>query len=219
MKQKKSGQEDLLKSDGTGEQKEQLTTPMTVQPENEGRMKEIAAKMAELKDITKNKGEIQEHPDIKLKPKIKIKETDSRLLEKKDLKMKVTEEQLNTLTFAACSGICIAMDKEDMNIDDTKNFSSVLYEIGVQQGWWEKVEFLPYLILIGASVELGLKIYKKPSKHPHKVVQQVIEEKIERKEQPLTNAEIGKVDLIDQDKLIEKLGGNKLYKASGEVYE
>jgi hypothetical protein len=213
MRMKKNKPEDLSKLSGTEEKVVITNTPSD-------RMKEIAEKMQELKDFDKLESEPEPELIIQKHPKIIVKENPSKPLNKKDFKMKVNEEQLNALVYSLTQGAVMVMDKEDMRPEETKNFSAVLYEIGEQQGWWYKVEFLPYLILIGASVELGLKIYKKPSKHPQKSYPVVMQEKIMNEPQAVpTNAEIGKVDIIDQDKLVEKLGGGRFYKLGGSNEE
>ncbi len=157
---------------------------------------------------------IKEEPKVKT-PKFKVKKPSEEPLKKTIVK--ATEEQLNVLVFAATSGICMALKKEDMKPDETKTFSSVLYEVGEQNGWWDKIEFLPYLILLGAGFELSMKIMNKPSKIPKRAIEQTVIERIEHKDEEMTNNDFGKVDMVDQNVLMKKLGANNIY--NNEVTE
>jgi hypothetical protein len=175
----------------------------------------------EIKALNEDKKEIRqlqepEEPIKKVKPKFKIKESPKA---EDKISSTITEEQLNMLTYTITQGFCAWTDREDMSLNETAPFSKVLFDIGMQQGWFKNMEFLPYLVLIGAGFDLSMKVAKKPKKHTtsqQRIVESVVEDKIQHEPSTtLTNAELGKVDLVDQDLLVKKLGGGRLYKNQG----
>lgn len=162
-----------------------------------------------------------EEPIIPKQPRIRVKKTEQPFtkVEDKGMKIVVTEMQLNSLVFAGTSGITMLLRKQDLTNEDTKNFTSVLFSIGEQQGWWDKIEFLPYLILIGAGLELGMKIIKQPSKKTQDIVKETILKEMEKSKDEMRPADIGLVDMIDQDALAKKLGGNVIYETTNTETE
>lgn len=128
---------------------------------------------------------------------------------KEKIIMKPSSEQIHILVHTVVQGATTLMNKEDVTKEEDKAFSEVLYDIGDQLGWWNTMEFMPYLILVFSGIDLGLTIMKKPPKRGRtKPVTEVIVDKVERVPSPTPNV---KFDVVDEAALMQKLGGNNIY--------
>lgn len=152
---------------------------------------------------------IEEKPIKKRTPKIRVAERKELESKKTSVTIKPSPEQIHILVHTVTKGASTLLNKEEITKDEAKPFSEVLYEIGDSLKWWDTIEFLPYLILVFSGIDLTLAIMKKPSKvkSSNKIVE-AITEKIERVPDEKPNVDF---DIVNEDKLMEKLGGNNIY--------
>jgi hypothetical protein len=167
---------------------------------------ELEQKVADEEQAQKEQEPVKEAVEPKKKPRVRVKVSEPVVIKNKP-SANFTAEQLNQLVYAGAEGIVIILQKEDMKPDETMMFSQTLYEIGTANGWFDKLDFLPYLILLGAGIDLSIKIAQKPSKKKPVQQDKAIVEKIENKEVSSVDP---KFDIVDNDKLMKKLGGGGL---------
>ena len=161
-----------------------------------------------LRPIEIRAAEREKKEERKRTPKIKITE---RPIEKKQSKniIKPSTEQIHILVHTVTRGVSTILNKEEISKEEAKPFSDVLYDIGEDLKWWDTIEFLPYLILVFSGIDLTLAIMKKPSKSlkQDKIVD-LVTDKVERMDSGKPDVQF---DIVNEDKLMEKLGGNNIY--------
>ncbi len=145
-------------------------------------------------------------------PKIRIRTSSNEKSVQNTSKviLKPTGEQIHLLVHSVVQGATTLLNKEDITKEEDRPFSEVLYDIGDQLKWWDSIEILPYLILVFSGIDLGLTIMKKPTKqkHQNKVIEEKIVAEIERVPTP---AHERKYDMVNEEALMQKLGGNNIY--------
>jgi hypothetical protein len=124
---------------------------------------------------------------------------------KQQIKSLMSEPQMHMLVDSGINTITYIINKEPLKTDQTANFSRTLFEVGTQMGWFDNMEFLPYLLLIAATMELAATVYTQPDRTGKKITMQ------EKPQQPQMQDVMQKepiiADYVDEEALVNKING------------
>ena len=144
----------------------------------------------------------------KFSASLKVKDIPERPPQEKP-KSNINAEQLDMLISPAVNFACSIMNKEELENGRTKNFSAALYEVGKMNGWWDKIEFFPYLVLIGAGIDLSMAVIASPTKAGKEKVVETNKELLPQANISTKEPNAALVDIIDDKSLINKIMGVK----------
>lgn len=161
-----------------------------------------------LKEKRKRQPKIADAQELKINIKKPEKEAKTPQNEKKLSGMaKITPDQMNMLVNGISNTVTFIRKTEDVQLEETKPFSTALFEVADANGWLDDMTFLPYLVLAASGTQLALVILAKPKK---KGAEKIIKSDIDIKSEVSKTSEIpvGQFDVINPDELVSKINGH-----------